>query len=232
MTAKPSIRFGAWRNLARDNRLLMNALYMMLSTFVLAACGFVFWAIVTRTHATPVVGLATTLVSLSGLFSLAGLLGFDTAFVRFLSAAPHKNSFITRGLGVVALATIALSVAAGVILPIITPELKLLHDAWTLAGFVFFTVTTGLNTLTNSLFLAYRRAEYILGITIVVGLCKIILPLVVTGSTPMTVFIIAGVAQTAGVVLSGIAMYWHFKYRPATTTGKANWPVSGFHVYI
>src|SRR5688572_26911400 len=146
---------GKWREL-RGSSLLMNAFYLMLSTFTMAALGFVFWVIVTRLYDAPAVGLATTLLSVSGLLSLLGLAGFDTAFVRFLPRAERANDYITSGLVIVALVSGGLSLLAALLLPLWSPDLAVLGGAGALAGFVFFTVVTGLNTLTNAVFLAFK----------------------------------------------------------------------------
>ena len=80
------------------NTLLMNAFYLMISTFILGLSGFVFWALVTKTFDAAAVGLATTLLSVSGLLSLLGLAGFETTFIRFLPESNRKNDYINTGL--------------------------------------------------------------------------------------------------------------------------------------
>jgi len=92
------------RSLKR-NTLYMNALYLLLSTIVVAATGFVFWLVVTRSYDSGAVGLATTLLSVSSLLSLLGLAGFDVTFVRFLPKAANKNAYINSGFIVVAVAS-------------------------------------------------------------------------------------------------------------------------------
>lgn len=197
----------------RASTLLMNAFYLMLSTFAVAVTGFVFWAVVTRTYDAADVGLATTLLSVSGLLSLLGLAGFDTTFVRFLPKAADKNQYINSGLMVVAIISASLSVIVGVILPFLTPSLGMLGSTGTLAAFVFFTVATALNTLTNAVFLAFKHARYILIINVCFCVVKVALPLAIVGGNAVTVFVIAGIAQLLGLVLSLWYMKRHLQYR-------------------
>ena len=87
----------------------------MLSTFVLAATGFVFWVFVANAYDTATVGLATTLLSVSGLLSLLGLAGFDTTFVRYLPGSKNKNDYINSGFVVVTIFSSVLAIVLAVI---------------------------------------------------------------------------------------------------------------------
>lgn len=198
---------------AKKSTLLMNALYLMLSTFILGISGFVFWAIVTRTYDTAAVGLATTLLSVSGLLSLLGLAGFDTTFVRFLPGSHRKNDYINTGLIVTTLGSTILAVGLGFILPELSPSLSIISDPWAFISFVFFTVVTALNILTNSVFLAYKQARYVLLINALFSVFKIALPLLFIDGGAVTIFVIAGLAQLFGLVLSIVWMKRKFGYK-------------------
>lgn len=198
---------------ARRNSLFTNALYLMVSTFILGLSGFVFWAIVTRTYDATAVGLATTLLSVSGLLSLLGLVGFETTFVRFLPGSVRKNDYINTGLIITTLSSTALSIGLGFLLPILSPSLSMMNNPWVLLSFVFFTVVTALNTLTNAVFLAYKQARYILVINALFSVFKIALPLLFIDGGAVTIFVIAGSAQLFGLVLSIVWMQRKFGYK-------------------
>lgn len=202
---------------ARKNSLHVNALYIMFSTFILGLSGFVFWAIVTRTYDTTAVGLATTLLSVSGLLSLLGLAGFETTFVRFLPGSDRKNDYINTGLIVTTLSSAVLSVCLGFLLPVLSPSLSIMSDPWVLISFVFFTVVTALNILTNAVFLAYKQARYILIINTLFSVFKIALPLLFIDEGAVTIFVIAGTAQLFGLVLSILWMKRKFGYKISPT---------------
>jgi len=197
----------------QGSTLLMNALYLMLSTLIVAALGFVFWVIVTRTYNTAEVGLATTLLSVSGLLSLLGLAGFDTTFVRFLPGSNQKNEYINSGFILVAGASAVLAVCVGLSLPVISPNLSVLNTPGAFMSFVCFTVVAALNILTNAVFLAFKQAKYILVINASFSVFKVILPLLALGGGTVAIFSLAGSAQLLGLVLSIVWMRRKFGYR-------------------
>ena len=194
-------------NQLRNSTFFVNACYLMLSTFVVAAAGFGFWVVVAHAYSTDAVGLATTLLSVSGLLSLLGLAGFDTTFVRFLPGSDRKNEYMNSGLILVAVISAVFAVGFAMVLPVISPRLSVLGTGWGLASFVFFTVVTALNVLTNAVFLAFKQARYIFGINTISSIGKVTLPLVVARGSALTIFALAGLAQLLGLVLSIGWMY-------------------------
>jgi O-antigen/teichoic acid export membrane protein len=193
--------------------LLMNASYLMVSTFILGASGFLFWALITKTYDAAAVGLAGTLLSVSGLLSLLGLVGFETTFVRFLPKSKRKNDYINTGLIITAITSVALAAVVGLILSQGLPSLAIVSNPWVFASFVFFTVVTSLNTLTNAVFLAFKQARYVLIINALSSALKIALPLLAVNGDAVTIFVIAGVVQLFGLLLSIGWMRRKFNYK-------------------
>jgi len=202
------------RELCKDT-LLVNALYLMLSTFVVAITGFVFWIVVAHTHDPATVGLATTLLSVSALLSLLGLAGFDTTFVRFLHRSKHKQAYINSGFTVVTVVSGGLAICFAVLLPILSPQLLILRSAWPFVGFVVFTVIAALNILTNAVFLAYRKAHIICAINVIFSVFKVALTLVFTKGGAMMIFVLIGISQFVGLALSLVVIHrLGFVFRP------------------
>lgn len=195
------------------SKFYMNALYLMLSTFVVAAMGLGFWMVVTRKYEVAAVGLATTMLSVSSLLSLLGLAGFDTTFVRFLPTTNRKNDYINSGFIVVTIASTVLAMVLGVILPKLLPSLSTLADPWVFTSFVFFTTVTSLNVLTNAVFLAFKQAHYIFIINTLFSVCKVALALLLASGSAVTIFVIAGAAQAIGLTLSIAWMVRKFDYK-------------------
>jgi len=194
--------------------LFANSLYLMLATGVVTGLGFVFWVIIARSYSAETVGVATTLLSLSGLISLLSLAGFDTTLVRFLPRSSRKNDYINSGLMVVAALSIVLSLGGIGLLRWTSPSLAAaVDDPVSVAAFVLFTLVTSLNTLTNSVFLAHKRTKPIFIINFWFSLLKVVLPLVVLHGTAMTIFVLAGTAQLVGLVFSLGWMAWRFGHR-------------------
>lgn len=196
----------------KKSTLLMNATYLMLSTLVIAASGFLFWLVVTNTYDTAAVGVATTLLSVSSLLSLLSLAGLDAALVRFLPAADNKNAYINSGFVVVAIVSAVLAACLGLALPLVSPGLAVLDSTGAFISFVFFTAVTALNVLTNAVFLAFKEAEYILIINTIFGAGKVLIALFVAPGNAMTIFGIAGVAQLIGLALSIMWIRRRFGY--------------------
>lgn len=201
-----------WRKMW-GNTFVMNALYLMLSTFIVAALGFVFWVVVTRSYPSSTVGLSATLLSVSGLLSMLSLGGFDTTLVRFLPKSERPGDHISSGIMVVALMSGILSIGFVLSLPFTSPELAfVLHNPWYFGGFVFFTVVTSLNVLTNAVFLAGKRVRNVFVINLLFSLLKVALPFLVTTGNTMTIFAMVGISQLFGLALSLIVMKARFGY--------------------
>ena len=204
---------GLWGKL-KSSTLLMNSLYLMLATIVVSVFGFVFWIIITRNYDTVTVGLTATLLAVSGLLSMLSLSGFDTTLVRFLPKSKRRNDYMNSSILLVALVGVVITFGFAVSLPFASPKLAFVwHDPWYLAAFMFFTVVTALNTLTTSIFLAYKCAWDIFIINLIFSLLKIALPLLVPEGTVMTIFIMVGVSQLVGLILSLLIMRAQFGFR-------------------
>lgn len=185
--------------------LFMNAFYLMLSTFVAAGSGFLFWIIIARSYDATTVGIATTLLSVSGLLALLGLAGFDTTLIRFLPRSNRKSDFISSGLTIVTFVSGSLAASVGIILPLVTTNLTLLTSDWAFVAFAFFTIVSSLVLLANAIFLAYKRAFYIFIIGLVLGAIKVTVPLFAIQGNAVTIFVIVGTAQLVGLI---IALFW------------------------
>lgn len=198
----------------RRSTLLMNSVYLMLATVIISVCGFVFWILVTRSYAPNIVGLTATLLSVSGLLSMLGLTGFDTTFVRFLPhAKERRNDHINTGIVVVTAMSALLSSGFVLSLPLTSPSLAFVtHNPWYFAGFVFFTVVTALNTLTNAIFLAFKYARDIFIINMLFSTLKLALPLLITKGNAMTIFVLVGISQLAGLILSLVVLKAQLNY--------------------
>ncbi len=191
----------------RANTLVANSFYLMLASGAVAAFGFVFWAVVAHAFVDSEVGIAATILSLSSLISLLSLAGFDTTFIRFLPKSTRREDYVNSGLIIAGGLSVVLSLGFLVGFPLFAPNLAFVsHTPLYALAFVVFNVFTTLNTLTNAIFTAYRRAGYILGINVAFSALKVALPFVVVGGGAMAIFIISGIAQAAGVALSFWAM--------------------------
>lgn len=189
------------------NSLFANSMYLILASGVVAAFGFIFWAVVARNFSDSQVGIATTLLSLSSLIALLSLAGFDTTFVRFLPKSERKEDYINSGLIIVSVLSAVIAILFVIGFPLFAPDLAFVtHSLIYSLAFVIFTIFTSLNTLTNAIFLAYRKTIYTFFVNLIFSALKVILPLLIVHGGAMTIFNISGIAQVIGVVLSFVVM--------------------------
>ena len=206
------MQFTARLQSVQKSTFFMNALFLMMSTFIVGVTGFIFWVLITRNYEATEVGVATALLSISGLVSLLGLAGFDTTFVRFLPGSTHKNDYTNSGFTIVTFVSAGLAMCTAAALPFLSPNFAILGGDWAFVAFVFFTVVSSLSALVSAVFLAHKRARYILAISGMLGLSKILLPLLVAPGSALTIFVIAGISQLAGLVWGLIWMCRKFDY--------------------
>src|SRR5579885_2566100 len=203
------------KKLVKKNKLIVDSLSLMLATAITAGFGFLFWIIVAHFFRSTTIGFATTLLSVSSLLSLLGLAGFDTIFVRFLAKSEKQNEQINSGLIISGFASALISGIFCLLIPILSPKLGfVLQNPWYIAAFIIFTIFTTWNTLTNAIFVAYRRTSFVFVINLIFSMIKICLPFISSAGGPMTIFSIVGVAQVANVILSIGALMRYFQYTP------------------
>lgn len=199
----------------QSNTQLKNSLYLLVGSLATAGFGFVFWIIAARLFDAPTVGVATVLVSLSTLISLLSLAGFDSSFVRFLPKSQRKNEYINSGIIVSTLLSIVLSGIFLTFTYFTTPDLRsIVGDPFIILLFTLLTVASSLNLLTNSIFLAFREARYIVIINMIFNVVKVILPFAFIAYGSVGIFTAAGVAQAVGLLVSFYYMYKQYDYRP------------------
>jgi len=166
-----------WSLFSSDS-LFRNSVYIMLSTGVMAGFGFIFWVITTHFYNSDEIGFATTLISVTVVISSWSLFGLNSALVRYLAQSRNANQVINTAMTVVAITTAAASVIYLLGIDYFTPKYHMLVENPLYAVlFVIFMIVVSLNSLTDSVFVAYRLAKYNLIVYTFFGLTKIALPL-------------------------------------------------------
>ena len=147
------------RRLARDS-LLRNSFYLTLNTGTQAAIGFVFWVLNARLFSAGQVGIATTIISGATVISLVSLFGVNSTFVRFLPTSQRRDEEINSGVLVVfAIGLLAAALYVGLV-PSIVPRLGLIRQSLGFAvGFIVLTAFLAVNIVTDSVFIAFRKAQ-------------------------------------------------------------------------
>jgi len=204
------------RQRMRDDPLLANSVYLMLSTVTMGLFGFVFWVVATHLYRPGQVGLATTLVAASILISYASQLGFNSTFIHFLPGATERSEEINTGLVLVLAAAVLVAGGYIFIVPAFVHQLAGVRDSVTFAvGFVVFCAMASVNLATDAVFIAFRAARFnVLVDGFLQGVVKVTLPAALIGLGGYGVYAATGGAAVLAVGASLAIMVWKFGYRP------------------
>ncbi len=214
---EPSGRVAALWAFVRTDRMLRNSLYLILNMGVQAALGFGFWIIAARYFSTASIGQASSLISASTLISFSGLLGLNTALVKYLPVSQERNRLVTAGLTIVASCSALVAIFYVILMPIISKPISFVAHSLPLAiGFVVLTAFGGINLLTDSVFIAAGKANYTAVVDgMIGGGAKLVLIVVFAGTGAYGVF----GAATGGFVAAAVGSLWLMfrilRWRPA-----------------
>src|SRR5436853_3285024 len=213
------------RDALESRSLQRNAGYIMITTGVNSALGYLFWLLVARSYDAHAVGVASALIAAMTVVAALADLGTSTALIQRLPAQrtdPDWSRTLTASVLTATLAGLAAAVlAAVVVLPALSPSLEtaqsnVLHVLLFAAGVVIWSAST----ISDFLFVAERRAGNMLTRNFVFGVGKlaIVAALVIAGSgTAFGIF----TAWVAACALSVGAAYWLLvrrlgrRYRPS-----------------
>ncbi|MFQ6129171.1 MAG: lipopolysaccharide biosynthesis protein, partial [Thermoplasmata archaeon] len=205
--------------------LYKNAIYLMANTVANNVFGFFFWMVVAWFYPVSDFGLAAALISAVALIAAFSRVGLEVGLIRYLPEAGEKESSminsaftITGGLAVV----IAIIFLAGV--GFWSPALDfLLDNLFFVVSFVLFTVFLAFMPLMDNVFVAKRRAEYVLCKNVVYGFVRVGLP-----AAFAIAFGVFGIFASWGVgafaaLFVGLAFFMRNlvpAYRPVPTVNK------------
>lgn len=188
----------------------------MLSTLSMAFFGFIFWIITTHFYTSTQIGLGAALISATILLCNLSLLGFNTSLIKYLPHSKNPSQIINTALITVAITTIIISCVYLLVIDKFSPNLyALLNNTGYQIFFVLFMVLVSLNTLTDSIFVAYRFSKYNFIVYTLFGITKIILPFFLISYGSYGVFF----AYTGAVIIAfAFSIYFmmkKFDYKPS-----------------
>ncbi len=204
------------RRLSEDH-LVRNSLFLMLSTWTMGLFGFVFWLLAAHLCSSVSIGRATTVISAMSVISYVSDLGLSQTLIRVLPTSQDADAEINTAL--VLSTGLAMVIAVGylVVVPSIAPNVGFLRAH--LINAVAFVVLNGCaaaNLLTDSVFIARRRAYYnFLVDGVVQGITKVALLGGFLAFSAFGIFASTGLASGVAVVASLIFLVWRVGYRPS-----------------
>jgi len=189
----------------------------------MAAIGFVFWLLNSRLFTAGQIGMATTLISGASIISIFSLFGFNTRFIRFLPASRQRDAEINTGLLIVFATALIAATLYVLLVPLMVPRMAFVRGSFGFAaGFIVLTAFWAVNVVTDSVFIAFRKAQYnVLVDGIIQGAVKLGVPALVVGLGAYGMFLASGLAAAAAVVASIVFMMRTVGYRPKLSLSLA-----------
>jgi O-antigen/teichoic acid export membrane protein len=209
------------RELFRADSLFRNAVFLMSSTAIMSVLGFVFWIFVAHLYTAAQIGAASALISITLLISNLSFLGLGSGFLRFLPGSAKPSSDINAGLITVAAATIVSATVYMIFGNDFDGSLAFFTShLWSRVMFVILMAVVSLNTLTDTVFIANRRAGFHTAVYTIFGLLKLALPLALIPLGSLGIFAAYIAAATVSLALSLLFMMRGCGYRLFT---RPNW---------
>jgi O-antigen/teichoic acid export membrane protein len=194
---------------ARSDSLVRNSLYLMASTVVTAALGYVFWAIAARAFTRQEVGLGSAVISFCGTAALLTYLGSSAMLIERLPASEGSSAWTAVLLRFCVATAVVTAVAPAGAVPALmrSPDYRMFFNSE--SPIIVAVVGGAAWTLVNLLgaaFIAARRAGRLLSIQALVSAAKLLFVLlfaaVGTGAAGLvgawTASSVLGVAVGAG----------------------------------
>jgi O-antigen/teichoic acid export membrane protein len=158
--------------------LYRNSFFLMANTVVTSGLGFFFWMVVARFYTEAEVGWGSAIISAMSLLSLLSVPGFGAALVRFLPKAEKPQDMINSCLTISGIIAVALAVIFIAGLDIWSPALGFIKKNVIFSvSFVFFVLALALSGMIGPVFIASRRADFVLFKNGIFSLLKIPLPI-------------------------------------------------------
>ena len=200
---------------AAGTKMLRNSLFLMASAGLTAGIGFIFWALVAHLYTSTEIGLATTLLSAISLISFLSTFGFGNTMIRYQAEGAARHRQVSVMLALVAGASFVLGTGYVLAVKLISPDLAFIHDKPVYgAVLIVICVFATVNLVTDSVFMAARRAEYN---TLVDGfiqsLSKLVVPAAVVSMGAMGIVTASGTGYVVATLASFYFMYRKLGFR-------------------
>jgi O-antigen/teichoic acid export membrane protein len=137
--------------------LYKNSAFIMLTSATGAAVGFAFWVIAARIHSVSDLGIATAMISSSSLLIFLSRVGLEHSMLRYFPERDRSRLFFSTLCVTTALAVIA-AILMILLVDVVAPRLILVRQYFFL--YITFIVAQSVISVTGTVFIAMRKAEY------------------------------------------------------------------------
>jgi O-antigen/teichoic acid export membrane protein len=185
----------------RQDEMTWNSLYLIMSTGLQAATGFLFWILTAHLFSVSDVGKGSSLITGAGFIGILSLVGLNNGIVRYLPETRNRDALISSSLAVVAVFGLLGALIYILLIPVVAPQLVFVEKSPILIiGFALITSAAAVNTLTDGVFIASRKAKYTFVVDAVIGGTGKLVPVfMLTGMGAYGLFL----ASAMGTVLAG-----------------------------
>lgn len=208
------------KHLFDTDSLFRNSVFLIASTAIMSVLGFLFWLSVAHLYTPEQIGSASALIAATTLLGNMSLLGLEYSLIRFLPKSKNQSRDINATIGFVAAAAALAGIAYLFVSPLLNIHISHLEDPLLRVGFVVLMIVVSLNSLTDAVFIANRRAELHTLTYSVLALVKLLLPLALVPFGSLGIFAGYAVAMLSSLTLTFFLMRRHVGYKPQS---KPNW---------
>ncbi len=195
--------------------LYRNALYLILNAAITYLFGFLFWIVVARFYSETEVGFSSAIISAISLLSLLSLVGTNFSVIRFLPGTARPRELINSISTLVALVTMVTAAIFVIGADLWSPALSFVkNNAIFYLTFLVAAVLLTLSQLLDSVFIAKRRAQFVLCRSAIFSLVRI--PLL---ALLVIYFHTFGVIAAWGIALGIALIISYFLFLPKVITG-------------
>jgi O-antigen/teichoic acid export membrane protein len=163
---------------ARSDSLIRNSVFVMASSMVSAAFGYLFWLLAAHLYSPAVVGLTAAVISAATIMLLLASLGVGGTLIQSLPRQPKKiewSATFWAGMATVTLFAVGLCGIGVAVVPLISPELTVLRGMGYAAMFAVGTVALTMGATLDYVYFAERRASDAFSRNSAVGAVKVLL---------------------------------------------------------
>jgi O-antigen/teichoic acid export membrane protein len=200
-------------------RLFQDSFFLVMNTLVMTLSGFIFWVVVARVNSPQDVGISSTIISAILLIGLLSMFGLNYSMIRFLPGSKDPVNLINSCVMLTLVACLILASIFLAGLKVWSPKILFLQEnALAVTCFALVSLLWTLTSISEYIFIARQKSEYVLYKNLVYAALRICLPIVAA-------LLIAGVYGIVGswglaIAVSLLAMIVFFlpkaqpDYRP------------------
>ena len=221
----------AWQRLRllgvrmRRDPLSRNGLFIVATTLVNSAFGYVFWVIGARLFPAAAVGIVAATISAASVVGILAYAGVGMTLIHSLPQARTGRDWsltVLSGTTITALIGIGGSLLVVAVLPATSDKFLLLHQFGTATIFALGTLAWSLGSALDYAFIAERKAQFMLGRNAVHAAAKVLAVIVLAlllARSPTILLLSWSAAAVVGALAGGGFLVWRLShgrlFRPA-----------------